>query len=286
MPHLRILCLAHPATWSSEVKCVEDARSVLLSLSESSRSWLDLGAERGERMGIYKVEELKSRDHVLLRFISEAEVNLDHPSVERLLAEDNCLPDGVEIPTPIPSASKALLFMDLKEGVCYVYSLGRGPNLESISGLLELLERDTGLPTRTARIFQWREEIAARVTEVARSEGFSPYKVWADLETVRITAEGDLENNEDWKRIEGAIDLGVWRAVAYVRSSKDGVFVFGLTRRRNKQISMPYVGADLTMDNLLDRILEMRRILERALGCDIRQYCFPERIAPLKRFLE
>ena len=74
--------------------------------------------------------------------------------------------------------------------------------------------------------------------------------------------------------------------MAYVRSSKDGVFVFGLTRRRNKQISMPYVGADLTMDNLLDRILEMRRILERALECDIRQYCFPERIAPLKRFLE
>lgn len=49
---------------------------------------------------------------------------------------------------------------------------------------------------------------------------------------------------------------------------------------------MPYVGADLTMDNLLDRILEMCRILERSLGCDIRQYCFPERIAPLKKFLE
>jgi len=49
---------------------------------------------------------------------------------------------------------------------------------------------------------------------------------------------------------------------------------------------MPYVGADLTMDNLLDRILEICRILERSLGCDIRQYCFPERIAPLKKFLE
>ena len=284
MPQLKIICLAHPATWSSAVREPEVISRKILSLNQSSHSWLDLNAERGSRMGIYKVEKLEHRDHILLRFISEAKINEEHPSVEKLLAEDDCLPEGVEIPTPVPRASKALLFLDLREGICYVYSPRTAPDLESIFKLLELLEKDTGLPTRTAKIFEWREEIVTNVTEVARSEGFLPYKVRADLETVKVIAEGDLENNEDWKRIEGAIDLGKWRTIAYVRRGEKGMFIFGLTRRRSKQISMPYLEEDLSMDELLERIIEMRRLVEKALGCDVRQYCFPERVTPLTKF--
>ncbi|MCD6535742.1 MAG: hypothetical protein J7K49_01750 [Thaumarchaeota archaeon] len=285
MPQLKIICLAHPATWSSAVREPEVIFRKILSLNQSSHSWLDLNAERGSRMGIYKVEKLEHGDHVLLRFISEAKVNEDHPSVEKLLAEDDCLPEGVEIPTPVPRASKALLFLDLREGVCYVYSPGMAPELRSIFKLLELLEKDTGLPTRTAKIFEWGEEIVTNVTEVARSEGFLPYKVRADLETVKLTAEGDLENNEDWKRIERTIDLGKWRTIAYVGKGEKGIFVFGLTKRRNKQISIPHLEEDLLANELFERIIKIRKLVEKALGCDVRQYCFPERVMSLSDFL-
>jgi len=267
------------------VKEPEVISQKILSLNESSSSWLDLNAKRGSRMGIYKVERLKHEDHILLRFISEAKINEEHPSVEKLLAEDGCLPEGMEIPTPVPRASKALLFLDLKEGVCYVYSSRTAPDLEAIFKLLELLEKDTGLPTRNAKIFEWKEEIVTNVTEVARSEGFLPYKVRGDLETVKILAEGDLENNEDWKRIEGTIDLSKWRTIAYMKRNKKGIFVFGLTRRYRKQISIPHLEEDLSMDGLLERIIEMRKLVERALGCDVRQYCFSESVMPLTKFL-
>jgi len=63
-----------------------------------------------------------------------------------------------------------------------------------------------------------------------------------------------------------------------VKSSESGMFVFGLTKLRSKIISMPQVERDLPMEDLLERILQMRYIVEKSLGCDIRQYVFPEQI--------
>ena len=48
---------------------------------------------------------------------------------------------------------------------------------------------------------------------------------------------------------------------------------------------MPETEADLSTDELLERILEMRNLVEKALGCDVRKYCFPEPEASLTRFL-
>jgi hypothetical protein len=93
-----------------------------------------------------------------------------------------------------------------------------------------------------------------------------------------VTAEGDLNKNEVWKRIEGAVELDRWQTIAYVRSSKTDVFIFGLTKRRSKNITMPQIEENLSKEKLLERILQMRKIIEKALGCDIRQYCFPERL--------
>lgn len=286
MPQLKIVCLAHPATWSDVVKSMGSSQKKLSALNSSSRSWLNLGSERGERSGVYKVDEMAGYDRVLLRFVAEADVNEEHPSVEKLLAEDDCLPEGIEIPAPVPRAMKALLFFDLVEGVCYAYAPGMAPEADSIFGILERLQQDTGLPLKTARIFEWKEELVTSVTEVARKEGFNPYKVQADLETVKVSAEGDLQSNEDWKKIEGAIDLGRWRTIAYVRPSDGGMFVFGLTRRRSKQISLPQIEEGLNKDELLERIVQIRSLLESALGCDVRQYCFPEPVTPLTQFLE
>ena len=286
MPQLKIICLAHPATWSDIASDVDSVQKKILRLGSSSQSWLNLKANRGGRIGIYKVERLTRQGYLLLRFVSEADINEDYPSVEKILAEDNCLPEGVEIPIPVPKALRSLLFFDIKEGVCYAYSPGMAPEVESIFKVLELLEKDTGLPMKAARIFEWKEELITTVTEIARSRGFLPYKVMADLETVKVTAEGDLEHNENWKKIEGAIDLGSWRTIAYVRSDEQAMFIFGLTRRRSKQISMPEMDSGLSTDELLERILEMRELVEKALGCDVRQYCFPERMTPLTWFFK
>jgi len=101
------------------------------------------------------------------------------------------------------------------------------PEINTYFEILAKLEKDTSLLTKTAKIFEWEEELITTVTEEARREGFRPYRVRADLETVKVTAEGDLETNEDWKKIEGAIDLGAWKTVAYVRSGEQGMFIFG-----------------------------------------------------------
>jgi len=278
MPQLKIICLAHPATWSNAVQSSSSIEQKMLALKPSSRSWVNLNAERGNRQGIYKIEMLEKQNCIFARFISESEINEDHPCLEKLLADDNCLPENVKIPTQVPSALKALLFFDINEGVCYVYAPGIAPKIESVFETLESLEKDTGMPCKTAKVFEWEESIVTTVTEVARKEGFAPYKVWADLETVNITAEGDLDHNEKWKKMESAVELNTWRTVAYVKSSKSGMFVFGLTKRFKKGLSMPGIDPSLPVEELFNRILEMRHLMEKALGCDVRQYCFPQHV--------
>jgi len=276
MPQLKIICLSHPAVWSGIPK-KSDLLRKMLALNQKSNSWLKLDAEKGTRQGIYKVENIGIENHVLAYFVSECSVKEEYPSLEKLLSEDGCLPSDITVPLPVPRATKALLFFDLNEGICYMYSPGMAPPQDSIIQTLLQLQTDLGLRFKDIRVFEWQEKLVTKVTEFARREGFTPYKVRADLETVTVTAEGDLDTNEKWKKIEGAVELEKWKTIAYVKSTDTEMFIFGLTKTRSKMISMPYI-EDISMENLLKRILQMRQIVEKSLGCDVREYCFPEKV--------
>jgi len=277
MPQLKIICLSHPKVWS-EMTQKSNTLQKMLTLNQGSNSWLNLSDERGTRQGIYKVEKIGKENHILARFVSECSVKEEFQSLERLLSEDGCLPREIEVPLPVPRATKALLFFDLSEGICYMYSLGMAPPESSIIQILIQLQTDLGLRLEDARVFEWEERLVTKVTEFARREGFTPYKVKADLETVKVVAEGDLDNNEQWKKIEGAVEFERWKTIAYVKSGDTGIFIFGLTKNRSKMISMPYIEEDISIENLLNRILQMRQIVEKSLGCDVREYCFPEQV--------
>jgi len=58
-----------------------------------------------------------------------------------------------------------------------------------------------------------------------------------------------------------------------------------MARNRRKQLSMPYLG-DLSNEEMFQEILEMRKLIEKALGCDVRQYCFPEKIQLITHFFK
>lgn len=285
MPRLKIICLAHPATWNDLKSQVEAMKKKLLELNGSKVSWLKLDKELGSRIGIYKIEKLDEKDCILAHFVSESKIDEGYPCIERILSKEGCLPENTKIPAPVPRASKGLLFFDLNEGVCYWYSPGTPIPEEKTLDVLVLLEKDAGVPSQTLRLFEWKEETVAEVTEVVRQHGYEPYKVKADLDTVTVTAEGDLDGNEQWKRLEGALERNEWKTVAYVKSSKDGIFIFGMTRRFRKSISIPEFGVDLTPVQLFEKILEIRELIEKALGCGIREYRFPEPISTLSKFV-
>ena len=221
---------------------------------------------------------------ILLYLVVESEIKKEFDSIEKIIANDNCLPKDIKIPYPPASASKTLLFFDLKEGLCYAFSPKKAPKIDSIYNFLNKLKLDTNLPLNKAKIFEWKEEIITNIIDLAYGKGFNPYKIKADLENVKVIAEGDFNNCEDWTKIESSIDLGKWQNIAYVRH--EDLFVFGLTKRLKKQILLPNISTDISMDELFEKILEIRGLLEQAIGCNIKNYCFPDPIKTLYQFSE
>lgn len=287
MPELKIVVLAHPAVWADSVKDKEGALEKMESWQKKtsdSKSWIKIDDVVGTRRGIYKVESIEE-DKFMAKVAYEREVKEDYQSLEEILKEDNSLPEGREIPTPVPSASKATLFIDLAEGVCYTYTDTKAPPLEAISSIVLDFGRDTCFPVHDMRLFEWSEELVTKITKIAVDEGYSPYKVRADLETIKVTAEGDFSDNEDWTRIRDSIDIGKWNTIAFVKSKNGRPMVFGMSKSRKKQLSMPFLG-DMSYKEMFEEILEMRRVVEKALGCDIRQYCFPEKITTISSFFQ
>ncbi|MBI4258116.1 MAG: hypothetical protein HY619_04100 [Thaumarchaeota archaeon] len=282
MPQLKVVCLAHPATWAGSGNPEETQRK-FLSLKPSSASWVNLKEQRGKRVGIYNVGSLTRKGFAYALMVDESEVNPEHKSLERILQEDGCLTDTVEVQQPVPRASKAVLVFDFADGLCYVYTPGTPTPEESVVDVVRKVGRDIGIPCRGPKVFEWSEDFAVEMTDVARSRGFSPYRVRADLETVKVTAEGDLMNNPDWKKLEGALESDKWSALAYVRSKEEGMFVFGLTKKRRRTISLP-LGENFEPEQVLHTAIEMREMLERTLGQDIRQCLFPEPITTLTNF--
>ncbi len=287
MPQLKIIVLAHPAVWEDSVKDIKKAEMIVTDLMKrgtKSKSLLNINDDLGKRKGIYKIEQLKDSKFIA-NIVHEREIKKDYQSIEEILVEDDCLPEDYQVPIPVPTASKATLFFDLKEGLCYIYTDSIPPPIDTIASILIDFGSDCGLPNSELRHFEWKEELVTTITRIAIAEGFDPYKVRADLETVKVTAEGDFSSNEDWERIRNSIDMGKWKTIAFVKSREDRHFVFGMSRQRRKQLTMPYLG-DLNNEELLVEILNMRHLIEKALGCDVRQYCFPEKITPITKFFQ
>ena len=68
-----------------------------------------------------------------------------------------------------------------------------------------------------ARSFYYDKGTVERITAVTSSLGYKPYLSKADLDTVKITAEGDLDLNDDWKIFEESIkDNKKWLTIAYI----------------------------------------------------------------------
>ncbi len=227
---------------------------------------------------MYKVKSLNKENCVLAFFASEGEATEEYSSLEKLLQEDGCLPEGIDPPKKVPSARKCMLFFDLNEGVCYAYSPGMAPPVQSLFSTLSGLQQELKLPKGEFRMFEWQDPIVTRVTEYVRGKGYVPYRVKGDLGSVEVTAVGELDNNEDWERIRNAVELEKWATLAYAQTRDEGVFIFSITRLRPKSIGILQLEAELSYDQLFDRLIEMRRIVEYSLGTDVRGYYFPEKV--------
>jgi hypothetical protein len=273
--------------WSDVVKDQAKFKDRLANLKDRKpnlNSWLDLEKDTGDRRGIFKIEPF-GESHFHVKVAYEREIKEDYSSIEKILEEEDCLPEKTTVPSPVPTASKASLFLDIKEGICYIYTDTMAPPIETIADIIISLGDDCGMPCKALKVFEWKEELVTTITDIAIKEGFQPYKVKADLENVKVFAEGDFSDNDDWEKMKNSIDLGKWSTVAYVKERAGRHFVFGMTKSRKKMISMPELG-DLPKEELFNSILEMRRLIEKALGCDVRQYCFPENISPITRFFK
>jgi hypothetical protein len=283
MSRLRIVSLAHRATWS-DVIC-QDAIEKMCSLKEGSSCWLDLKESTGSRSGIYKTSKLRE-NFIVAHFVADNEISDDYKCLEKILHEDGCLPKGIGVPIAVPKATKIILFFDLKKGLCYPFYPGALLNFEIIQQCLSDLEKETGIPLKAARLFYYNRDILDKITIVAKSLGYKPYLSKGDFDTVKITAEGDLDSNHDWKAYEESLnDNEKWTIIGYRRSTNHFDDLFRLyNRKKSSDIALPETEEELSYDDLVERILNIQSIFENAIGKEICDYCFPEPITTLSQF--
>ena len=282
MSRLRIVSLAHRATWLDVI--YQDAIEKICSLKEGSSCWLDLKESTGSRSGIYKTSKLRE-NFIVAHFVADNEISDDYKCLEKILHEDGCLPKGIGVPIAVPKATKIILFFDLKKGLCYSFYPGALLNFEIIQQCLSDLEKETGIPLKAARLFYYNRDILDKITIVAKSLGYKPYLSKGDFDTVKITAEGDLDSNYDWKAHEESLnDNEKWTIIGYRKPTKDFNDLFRLyNRKKSSDIALPET-QELGYDDLVDRILNIQSIFENAVGKEIRDYCFPESITTLSQF--
>jgi hypothetical protein len=290
MSRLRIISLAHRATWS-DVIC-QDAIEKMYSLKEGSSSpcWLSLNENENpdgkkRRSGIYKISKLKRENYIVAHFVADNEISEDYKCLEKILQEDGCLPDGIDVPIAVPKATKIILFFDLKKGLCYSFYPGALLNFEIIQQCLSDLEKETGIPFKAARLFYYNKDLLEKITIVAKSLGYKPYLSKGDFDTVKITAEGDLDSNYDWKAYEESLnDTEKWTIIGYRRPTNHFNDLLRLyNRKKSSDIALPET-EELGYDDLLERILNIQSIFENAVGKEICDYCFPEPITTLSQF--
>jgi hypothetical protein len=283
MSRLRIVSLAHRATWS-DVIC-QDALEKMCSLKAGSSCWLDLKESPGTRSGIYKISKLKRENFIVAHFIVDNQISDDYKCLEKILQEDGCLPEGIGLPIAVPKATKIILFFDLKKGLCYSFYPGALLNFEIVQQCLSDLQKDTGIPLKAARLFYYNKDILEKITIVAKSLGYKPYLSKGDFDTVKITAEGDLDSNHDWKAYEESInDNEKWTTIGYRRPTNHFDDLFRLyNRKKSSDIALPET-EEVGYDDLLERILNIQSIFENAVSKEICNCCFPEPITTLLQF--
>lgn len=281
MARLRIICLASPLVWS-EVR-PNGLLDAMLAMGISNKSWLDMTQKIGTRSGIYKVQRLSREGFVLALFADESEVKDDFKSLERILKEDDCLPSDIDPPTQVPRATKTQLYFDLMRGICYAYSPGIASPLESIVQCLKLMESDLPMHSGGATVFSHDAGLLEKITDLAKQAGYVPYQTMADLDSVEVTAVGDLMSNNEWKKVQDSIDSGKWKTIRYTKSSAQTMDIFGLTRTRRNEIALP-MDKDISPEDSLERILALSLLIEKALGTDIRQNCFPHASTTLSKY--
>jgi hypothetical protein len=283
MSRLRIISLAHRASWS-DVIC-QDAVEKIYSLKEGSSCWLNLNESHDRRSGIYKISKLKRENYLVAHFLIDNEISDDYKCLEKILQEDGCLPDGIDVPISVPKATKIILIFDLEKGLCYSFYPGALLNFEIIQQCLSDIEKGTGIPLKAARLFYYNRDILKKITTIANSLGYKPYLSKGDFDTVKITAEGDLDSNYDWKAYEESLnDDEKWKIVGYRRPTKDSNDLFRLyNRKKSSDIALPDT-EELGYDDVLDRILSIQSIFEKAIGKEICDWCFPESITTLPLF--
>jgi hypothetical protein len=289
MSRLRIISLAHRATWS-DVIC-QDAIEKMCSLKEGSSSpcWLSLNENpdgKKRRSGIYKISKLKRENYIVAHFVADNEISEDYKCLEKILQEDGCLPNGIDVPIAVPKATKIVLIFNLKKGLCYSFYPGALLNIEIVQQCLSDLEKETGIPLKAARLFYYNKDLLEKITIVAKSLGYKPYLSKGDFDTVKITAEGDLDSNYDWKAYEESLnDNEKWTTIGYRRSTNHFDDLFRLyNRKKSSDIALPGTEEELGYDDLVDRILNIQSIFENAVGKEICDYCFPEPITTLSQF--
>jgi hypothetical protein len=266
----------------------------MCSLKEGSSCcccWLNLnenpdGKRRRRRSGIYKISKLKRENYIVAHFIIDNEISEDYKCLEKILQEDGCLPDGIDVPTAIPKATKIILIFNLRKGLCYSFYPGALLNFEIIQQCLSDLEKETRIPLKAARLFYYNRDILEKITIVAKSLGYKPYLSKGDFDTVKITAEGDLDSNYDWKAYEESLnDNEKWTVIGYRRSTNHFDDLFRLyNRKKSSDIALPETEELGYDDDLVDRILNIQLIFEKAVGKEICDYCFPEPITTLSQF--
>ena len=283
MSRLRIISLAHRATWSDVI--YQDAIAKMCSLKEGSSCWINLKESPGGRSGIYKISKLKRENYIVAHFIVDNQINDDYKCLEKILHEDGCLPEGIHVPIAVPRATKIILIFDLKKGLCYSFYPGALLNFEIIQVCFSNIEKESGIPLKAARPFYYNKDILEKIRIVAESLGYKPYLSKADLDTVKITAEGDLDSNYDWKVYEESLnDNEKWNIVGYIRPTKDSNHLFRLyNRKKSSDIALPDT-EELGYDDVLGRILNIQSIFEKAIGKEICEWCFPESITTLSQF--
>lgn len=284
MSRLRIVSLAHRATWL-DVIC-QDAIEKMCSLKEGSSCWLDLKESPGSRSGIYKISKLKRENFIVAHFVTDNEISEDYKCLEKILHEDGCLPKGIGVPIAVPKATKIILIFDLKKGLCYSFYPGALLNFEIVQVCLSNLEKETGIPLKAARLFHYNRDILEKLRIVAKNLGYKPYLSKGDFDTVKITAEGDLDSNYDWKDYEESLnDDEKWTIIGYRRPTKDFNDLFRLyNRKKSSDIALPETEELGYDDDLVERILNIQSIFENAVGKEICDYCFPEPITTLSQF--
>ena len=93
------------------------------------------------------------------------------------------------------------------------------------------LGKETGIPLKADKLFYYDRNILENIRIVTNSLGYKSYLSEA-VQTLKITAEGYLDSNYDWKAYEESLnDNEKWKIVDYRRPTKDFNYLFRLYNR-------------------------------------------------------